>query len=103
MMREALKDVKLGSLKVRKGTIIQIAIAVLNLDRDVWGQDAGEFRPDRFANGAAAACKPGHMHMSFGHVPRICPGQHLAMVELKVVLVRLLSKFAFSLSPGDEG
>jgi hypothetical protein len=34
MMREALKDIKLGSLKAPKGTIIQIAIAVLNLDRD---------------------------------------------------------------------
>uniref|UniRef100_A0ACD5X7Y8 Uncharacterized protein n=1 Tax=Avena sativa TaxID=4498 RepID=A0ACD5X7Y8_AVESA len=99
MMREALTDVKLGGLKVPQGTIIQIAIAVQHLDRDVWGQDAGEFRPDRFANGAVAACKPTHMYMPFGHGPRICPGQHLAMVKLKVVLVRLLSKFAFSPSP----
>jgi cytochrome P450 len=100
MMREALMDVKLGALNVPQGTIIQNSIAVQHLDREFWGQDAGEFRPDRFANGAAAACKPAHMYMPFGHGPRICPGQHLAMVELKVVLVRLLSKFAFSLSPG---
>lgn len=99
-MREALMDIKLGGLDVPQGTIIQTPIAVLHLDRDVWGQDAGEFRPDRFANGAAAACKPGHMYLPFGHGPRICPGQHLAMVELKVVLVHLLSKFAFSPSPG---
>ncbi|CAM0874442.1 unnamed protein product [Alopecurus aequalis] len=100
MMREALTNVKLGGLDVPQGTIIQTAISVLHLDRDFWGQDAGEFQPDRFAKGAAAACKPAHMYMPFGHGPRICPGQHLAMMELKVLLVRLLSKFAFSLSPG---
>uniref|UniRef100_A0ACD5W620 Uncharacterized protein n=8 Tax=Avena sativa TaxID=4498 RepID=A0ACD5W620_AVESA len=100
MMREALVDVKLGGLDVPRGTIIQTSIAAQHLDRDVWGQDAGEFRPDRFVNGAAAACKPAHMYMPFGHGARVCPGQHLAVVELKVVLVRLLSKFAFSLSPG---
>jgi cytochrome P450 len=100
IMREALMDIKLGGLVVPQGTIIQTSIAVLHLDRDIWGQDAGEFRPDRFTNGAAAACKPAHMYMPFGHGPRTCSGQHLAMVELKVLLVRLLSKFAFSLSPG---
>ncbi|KAM0895419.1 hypothetical protein ACQ4PT_023832 [Festuca glaucescens] len=100
MVREALTDVKLGGLDIPQGTIIQTGIAVVHLDRDIWGQDAGEFRPDRFMNGAAAACKPAHMYMPFGHGPRSCPGQHLAMVELKVLLVRLLSKYSFSPSPG---
>ncbi|KAI4963211.1 hypothetical protein ZWY2020_016978, partial [Hordeum vulgare] len=35
-----------------------------------------------------------------GTGPGFAQGQNLAMVELKVVLVRLLSKFAFSPSPG---
>ncbi|KAM3293259.1 hypothetical protein ACQJBY_036686 [Aegilops geniculata] len=100
IVREALTDFKLGALDVPRGTIVQTAVAMLHLDKDVWGQDAGEFRPDRFANGAAAACEPSHMYLPFGHGPRICAGQNLAMVELKVVLVRLLSKFAFSPSPG---
>ncbi|XP_020174394.1 cytochrome P450 714C3 [Aegilops tauschii subsp. strangulata] len=100
IVREALTDFKLGALNIPRGTIVQTAVAMLHLDKDVWGQDAGEFRPDRFTNGAAAACEPSHMYLPFGHGPRICAGQNLAMVELKVVLVRLLSKFAFSPSPG---
>ncbi|KQJ89482.1 cytochrome P450 714C3 isoform X1 [Brachypodium distachyon] len=102
MYREALEDVKLGGLDVPRGTIIQTAMLMLHLDEAVWGPDAREFRPDRFAGGASAACRPAmaQMYMPFGHGPRVCAGQNLAMVELKVLLARLLSKFAFSPSLG---
>ncbi|KAL6597390.1 hypothetical protein ACP70R_046830 [Stipagrostis hirtigluma subsp. patula] len=99
MMREALTDIRIGGLDVPRGTIIQVARSMLHLDKDAWGPDAGEFRPDRFANGVAAACKPAHMYTPFGHGPRTCIGQNLAMMELKVVLARLLSRFAFLPSP----
>jgi cytochrome P450 len=39
------------------------------------------------------------MYMPFGVGTRICAGQNLAMVELKVVLSLLLSRFEFALSP----
>ncbi|GJN07142.1 hypothetical protein PR202_ga24944 [Eleusine coracana subsp. coracana] len=99
MMREALTDIKIGGLDVPRGTIVQVARLMLHLDKDAWGPDAGEFRPDRFANGVAAACKPAHMYMPFGLGPRNCIGQNLAMNELKVVLARLLSRFSFLPSP----
>nr|TKW19133.1 hypothetical protein SEVIR_4G000700v2 [Setaria viridis] len=103
IMREALTDdIRLGGVDVPHGTIIQVAISMLHLDMEAWGPDANEFRPDRFANGAAAACKPAHMYMPFGYGPRLCTGQNLAMAELKVVLACLLSKFSFSLSPGYQ-
>ncbi|CAL4904525.1 unnamed protein product [Urochloa decumbens] len=102
IMREALMDVKLGGVDVPRGTIIQVAISMLHLNKEAWGPDADEFRPDRFANGAAAACKPAHMYMPFGYGPRLCTGQNLAMAELKVVLACLLTKFSFSMSPGYQ-
>uniref|UniRef100_A0A0A9AD74 Uncharacterized protein n=1 Tax=Arundo donax TaxID=35708 RepID=A0A0A9AD74_ARUDO len=95
MMREALADIRIGGLDVPRGTIIQVARLMLHLDKDAWGPNASEFRPDRFANDVAAACKPAHMYIPFGHGPRTCIEQNLAMVELKVVLARLLSRFAF--------
>uniref|UniRef100_A0A0E0F1Z5 Cytochrome P450 n=1 Tax=Oryza meridionalis TaxID=40149 RepID=A0A0E0F1Z5_9ORYZ len=76
VVREALNDIKL-----------------------VWGPSADKFDPNRFANGIAGACKPPHMYMPFGVGVRTCAGQNLAMVELKVVLSLLLSKFEFKLSP----
>jgi cytochrome P450 len=99
MMQEALTDVKLGNIEVPRGTIVQVPRLMLHLDKEAWGADADEFRPDRFANGVAAACRAAHMYVPFGHGPRTCIGQNLAMAELKVVLARLLTKFAFSPSP----
>ncbi|KAH7525329.1 hypothetical protein FEM48_Zijuj06G0213200 [Ziziphus jujuba var. spinosa] len=39
-----------------------------------------------------------HAYVPFGVGNRICAGQHLAMMELKVILSLILSKFCFSLS-----
>lgn len=99
MMREALTDIKIGNLDVPRGTIVQVTRLMLHLDKEAWGADANEFRPDRFANGVAAACKPAHMYAPFGLGPRICIAQNLAMAEMKVLLARLLCRFAFSPSP----
>ncbi|KAM0897986.1 hypothetical protein ACQ4PT_022214 [Festuca glaucescens] len=100
MLREALTDIKIGELDVPRGMIVQVTRLMLHLDKEAWGSDADEFRPSRFANGVAAACKPSHMYAPFGLGLRTCIGQNLAMAELKVVLARLLSRFAFSPSPG---
>ncbi|KAL6906013.1 hypothetical protein ACP4OV_003614 [Aristida adscensionis] len=102
IMRESLSDISLGGVDIPRGTIIQVTIPMLHLDKEAWGPDADKFRPDRFANGASGACKPAHMYMPFGHGPRVCAGQNLAMVELKMVLACLLSKFAFSPSPSYQ-
>lgn len=90
---------KLGGIDIPKGTNIWIPIAMAHRDPSVWGPSADKFDPDRFANGIAGACKPPHMYMPFGVGVRTCAGQNLAMVELKVVLSLLLSKFEFKLSP----
>lgn len=97
--REALNDIKLGSILMPKGTNIRIPIALAHREPSVWGPNSDRFDPGRFANGIAGACKPPHMYMPFGVGVRTCAGQNLAMVELKVVLSLLLSKFEFELSP----
>ncbi|PKA58572.1 Cytochrome P450 714B3 [Apostasia shenzhenica] len=97
--REALRDMKLGGILLPKGINIFVPVLTLHQDPAVWGPDAGEFRPERFANGVVAACRSPQMYVPFGAGPRTCLGQNFAMVELKIVLSLILQMFSFSLSP----
>jgi cytochrome P450 len=60
------------------------------------------YDPDRWARGATAHA-PGQAHdarafLQFGAGPRVCPGRHLATVELRLVLSMLLREFTLELA-----
>ncbi|OMP00786.1 Cytochrome P450 [Corchorus olitorius] len=99
VIRQALEDIDFKGIVVPKDMNIQIPIPVLQQSLELWGPDAHEFHPERFANGVVEACKVPQAYMPFGIGARICVGQHFAMAELKVALSLLLQKFSFSLSP----
>ncbi|XP_027154142.1 cytochrome P450 714C2-like [Coffea eugenioides] len=99
LVREALQDKNLKGIRIPKGCNIQIPIAFLHQQPELWGRDARRFKPERFADGTTRACKVPQAYMPFGAGSRICAGQHFAMAELKVILSLVLSRFSFSLSP----
>lgn len=75
-----------------KGTVVQLCPAVINLSPSVWGPDAETFNPDRWDNleGEAAGA---YAFQTFHNGPRVCIGKQLSMVEMKVILVELVSRF----------
>ncbi|PSR95001.1 Cytochrome P450 714C2 like [Actinidia chinensis var. chinensis] len=97
--REALTDMKFGDIHVPKGVNLWTLVVTLHTDPENWGPDSLTFNPDRFANGITGACKLPHLYMPFGVGPRVCLGQNLAMVELKLLIALVVSNFSFSLSP----
>jgi len=97
--REALEETQLGNIVVSKGVCLWTLIPTLHRDPAVWGSDANEFKPERFTWGVSKACKCPQAYIPFGVGPRLCLGKNFAMVELKVVLSLIVSKFSFSLSP----
>ncbi|KAA8533948.1 hypothetical protein F0562_031465 [Nyssa sinensis] len=97
--REALEETQIGHIIVPKGVCIWTLIPTLHRDTDIWGLDANEFKPERFANGVSNACKVPQAYVPFGLGPRLCLGRNFAMVQLKVVLSLIISKYSFSLSP----
>ncbi|RZC82633.1 hypothetical protein C5167_045419 [Papaver somniferum] len=97
--REAFKDVTIGNIHVPKGVGVWLPLATLHRDTKLWGPDAGVFNPDRWSQGTAGACTVPQVYMPFGVGPRICLGQNFAMIELKIILSLILSKFSFTLSP----
>ncbi|GJN33219.1 hypothetical protein PR202_gb21792 [Eleusine coracana subsp. coracana] len=97
--RKASADLEVGGVKVPEGTILTIPIATIHRDKEVWGEDAGEFRPERFENGVARAARHPNALLSFSSGPRSCIGQSFAMVEAKAVVAMMLQRFSMELSP----
>lgn len=95
--RRALKDTTLPTgggvngdkpVYVRKGTQVDYSVYVIQRRKDLWGEDANEFRPDRWDGR-----KSGFEYLPFNGGPRICIGQQFALTEAGYVLVRLAQRF----------
>ncbi|KAJ1425234.1 Cytochrome P450 [Sesbania bispinosa] len=96
--RAVEKDLKLGNLSLPAGIQVSIPILLLHHDRDIWGDDAKQFKPERFSEGIAKVTKGQVSYFPFGWGPRICIGQNFALLEAKIVLSLLLQNFSFELS-----
>ncbi|TQD98183.1 hypothetical protein C1H46_016203 [Malus baccata] len=87
--RDAFETITLKNIVISKGCVLQIPIAYLHQNPDIWGPNAHKFNPEIFFQWKA--CQPLQAHMPFGMGANICDGQHLAMTELKVILALSLS------------
>ncbi|KAJ7532626.1 hypothetical protein O6H91_13G012200 [Diphasiastrum complanatum] len=98
LTRVAHKNTSIQGYSIPEGLQVWIPILAIHRDPEQWGEDALEFRPDRFAGGSARACKNPQSYIPFSFGQRICAGQVFAMMEAKVVLAMILQRFSFQLS-----
>ncbi|PON84660.1 Cytochrome P450 [Trema orientale] len=92
--RMAFEDIKLGDLHIPKGLSIWIPVLAIHHSEELWGKDANEFNPERFASKSFI---PGRF-IPFAAGPRNCVGQAFAMMEAKTILAMLISRFSFTIS-----
>jgi cytochrome P450 family 709 len=97
--RQATADTDLCGVKVPKGTIIFIPVAMLHRDEEVWGEDVGVFNPLRFRDGIGRAAAHPNALLCFSLGPRSCIGQNFAMLEAKATMALILRRFEFEVAP----
>ncbi|PRQ53111.1 putative cytochrome P450 [Rosa chinensis] len=93
--RMAFEDIKLGDLHIPKGLSVWIPVLAIHHSKELWGKDANEFDPERFAS---KSFTPGRF-IPFAAGPRNCIGQSFAIMEAKIILAMLISRFSFTISP----
>lgn len=79
-----------GRYPVKKGESVSVLLPQLHRDKDAWGEDADQFRPERFADPAKV---PNHAYKPFGNGERACIGMQFALYEATMVLGMVLQHF----------
>lgn len=98
--REASRDVTIGGRVVPQGT--QILVSQWIVQRDPrWFRDPEAFDPDRFDPELVKA-RPRFSYFPFGGGPRVCIGNHFAMMEAILMLAVIVRRFHVELLPHTE-
>ncbi len=98
--RVALHDVDLNGYVVRKGRSVAGAPYALHRRPDYF-PDPEKFDPERFTPENEKRL-PRYAYLPFGAGPRICIGNHFAMMEGHLLLATLAQRVTFELVPGQQ-
>ncbi|KAJ1645611.1 hypothetical protein LPJ64_002816 [Coemansia asiatica] len=94
------QGVVLGEYFIPSGVVIHGSIGGVHMNRDTW-EKPFEFNPDRFMGEQGEERKRNVVAFSSG--TRICPGRHLAMLEMVLTLATVLRDYDFALiDPSEE-
>ncbi|GGC61922.1 cytochrome P450 [Undibacterium terreum] len=100
---ESIDYAVLGDIALPAGTPVFFLTRPSMLDAQKFGRPE-QFLPERWQAGHEQV-RPhdAHAYAQFGAGPRVCPGRHLAMVELRLVLSMLARNFSLELAaePGS--
>ncbi|KAI0673974.1 cytochrome P450 [Trametes maxima] len=89
-----------NEIRIAKGEKVVIPILAFHRSKDIWGEGALEFKPERWDNPPEAiSAIPGvwgHL-LTFLGGPRACIGYRFSLVEIKALLFTLVRAFEFEL------
>jgi len=86
---------------VDNGSAVFYAAYCMGRSRDLWGDDACEFRPERFIEDPKQKSNT-FKFTAFQGGPRTCLGQNMAYLEEKTLLAMMFQRFDISLVQGQQ-
>jgi cytochrome P450 len=93
MIFKVRNDFTIMSGNLQADDIIIISPRVTHRSKAIWGEDADEFKPERFFETRYGA----YQHFPFGFMPRMCVGRLFSLQEAKLILARVVTQFDLQL------
>ncbi|KAJ6659986.1 hypothetical protein lerEdw1_018183 [Lerista edwardsae] len=91
--RTASKDCTVLRQRIPAGLIVEVAVGHLHYNPSIWPEPE-KFIPERFT-AEAKQQRHAFSYLPFGAGPRSCIGMRLALMEVKIALLRILQKVKF--------
>ncbi|KAL2162966.1 hypothetical protein VTH06DRAFT_6802 [Thermothelomyces fergusii] len=76
------QGVRFGGHYFPPGTVLSVPTYSIHHSAEIWGPDADEFRPERWASLTA---RQKNAFIPFSHGPRACVGRNVAEMEMKLI------------------
>ncbi|UJR12510.1 hypothetical protein I4U23_016685 [Adineta vaga] len=96
VQRRTVEDTIIQGISIEKGTLIHADIYSVHFDHELWGpEDPYVFFPERHQTKRHPMA-----YLPFGAGPRQCIGMRFALIEMKILLVRLLREY--SILPSEQ-
>ncbi|KAL6593835.1 hypothetical protein ACP70R_048736 [Stipagrostis hirtigluma subsp. patula] len=100
--RESIDECEIEGYTIPARSRVIVNVWAIGRDRRYWGDDADEFRPERFEDSAIDFTGSSYEYLPFGAGRRVCPGIAYGLVALETALVQLLYHFDWSLPEGVD-
>ncbi|KZV71438.1 cytochrome P450 [Peniophora sp. CONT] len=106
-LREPITDVNgkvMSEVFVPKGTVVLCALSQVNRSKAVWGEDALEWKPERWLNPLPQTTTDSRVPgvysnlLTFSGGSRACIGFKFSLLEMKSVLAQFIPSFKFEIS-----
>ncbi len=94
--RAPVEDDEFEGIHLPKNRIVGMDIYRLHRDPSYWTAP-DTFNPSRFSKEEAKK-RPAFTYLPFGGGPRLCIGNNFAMMEMKLILIRMLQRYDFEMA-----
>ena len=86
---------------VRRGEAVGYCVYAMHRRKDLYGEDAMQFVPERWEDGTLAK-EIGYGYLPFNGGPRVCLGQDFALLEAGYTVARIVQRFPYIKVPEGE-
>jgi len=97
--RMAVADDRVGDVVIPSGSMVIVYVYGAHHARRYW-PNPEEFDPERFTKEEMKLRTP-FTYLPFGGGPRVCIGQHYAMLQILMILSELIRRYDFELVSGQ--